>query len=101
MSISDDIPPSDDFPPPMKKAIDKISNKSGLNNYLTHLSAYQSYHLLDLTRELQEGLLLQGLDQNDLYSLHEFLAIEFDNGFIKTNDKELTKRQVKLLQKYL
>lgn len=103
MSTSDDIPPSesDDFPPPVREVVDKLDNKNELSEYLNHLSAYHTHHLSDLTQELQERLLLQGLDEDDLYNLHEFLAVEFENGLLRTGNKKLTETRVGLLQKRL
>ena len=101
MSASDDIPPSDDFPPPIKQSIDKLSNKDDLIRYLDHLSASHTHHLSDLTHELQERLLLQGFNENDFFHLHEFLAVEFENGLLRANNENLTKKHVKLLEKHL
>lgn len=107
MSISDDLPPSDDSPPPktliqpIKDTLGKLENKNELSEYLDHLSAYHTHHLSDLTRALQEKLMLQGLDEDDLFHLHNFLAIEFENGFLNTANKELTEKRAVLLQKYL
>ncbi len=84
MSISDDIPPSDDVPPSIKKTLGKINDINGFNNYLDHILAYHTHHLSNLTHELQERLMLQGLDYNDLYTLHQFLEINLDNGIIES-----------------
>ena len=106
MSISDDTPPSDDFPPParltktVKAIVSKLNSKNELIEYLDHISAYNSYHLSDLTQELQERLLLQGLDEDDIYALHEFLAINFDNGLLYTTNRKTTEKRADILKKY-
>lgn len=101
MSTSDDIPPSDDFPPPIKQTVAKLSNKNDLEEYLNHISAHHTHHLSDLTHELQERLLLQGLDEDDLFDIHEYVAVIFENGMLQTHDKLLTEKKVKQLQQYL
>ncbi|MCD6109730.1 hypothetical protein J7J83_03155 [bacterium] len=101
MSISDDIPPSDDVPPSIKKTLSKINDINGFNNYLDHLLAYHTHHLSNLTHELQERLMLQGLDYNDLYTLHQFLEINLDNGIIESNNKDLTRERTATLKQYL
>ncbi|MBA4337138.1 hypothetical protein C0416_05215 [bacterium] len=107
MSPSADLPSPNDSPPPraltkrVKKAIEKLRNKNELSEYLSHISTCHTYHLSELTSELQEKLLLQGLDQDDIYDLHNFLAIEFENGLLKTLDKEVTEARAALIQEYL
>ena len=101
MSTSDDLPPSDDFPPPIKQTVDKLDNTIDLGQYLDHLSAHHTHHLSDLTQDLQERLLLQGLDENDLFDLHKFVAVEFENGLLRAGDQNLTEKRVEQLQKHL
>jgi len=107
MSSSADLPSPNDFPPPralikrVKIIIEKLKNKTELSQYLTHVSACHTYHLSDLTSELQEKLFLQGIDHSDLYDIHTFLAVEFENGLLKTLDEKITKARATLMRKYL
>lgn len=107
MSISDDIPPSDDFPPPrplpysVEKTLSKISNVNEFSDYLNHVCAYHAYHLEDTTRELQERLMLQGLDEDDLFILHSFLGVEYENGILTSKNPDITKTQGTMLAKQL
>ncbi|MBD3156518.1 hypothetical protein GF369_01690 [Candidatus Peregrinibacteria bacterium] len=107
MSISDDIPPSDDFPPPrslpysVKKTLSKISNVNEFSDYLDHICAYHAYHLDDVTHELQERLMLQGLDEDDLFTLHVFLGVEYENGILTSKNHNITKKQGTLLANQL
>lgn len=107
MSISDDIPPSDDFPPPrflphsVQKTLSKISNSNEFSDYLNHICTYHAYHLDDLTHELQERLMLQGINENDLFSLHAFLGVEYENGILTSKNPDLTKTRGTLIVKQL
>ena len=92
MSIPDDKPPSDK-PPSIKKIIEKLSDKHGLKDYAEHLVFYQD----EETNRFKELLLLQGLDEDDMFTIHEFLNITFDGDIIKIHNRKLTEKRTKQL----
>jgi hypothetical protein len=101
MSTPDDKPPSDDYPPPrnsnLKKIIQKLSKKHELREYIKYIASYHAAHLIEERKNLQERLLLQGLEEKDLFIIHKFLQIEFDGDLIKISDKGLTKKRANIL----
>lgn len=98
MSTPDDLPPSPTRSSRnIKKIIDKLQNKHQLKDYINQLTAFNAHHLTDITEEMRHNLLLQGLDENDLHQIHEFLLITFDGDLMKTENREETeKRAIKL-----
>lgn len=84
MSTPDDIPPS-----PIQ-IIDKLQNKHDLLEYVEQLTAFNAHHLTDVAEEMRQNLMLQGLDEEDLHEIHEFLHVSFDGDLMKTEDRKLT-----------
>ena len=107
MSTPDDQPPSDQPPPKkttihVKRVIGKLTSKYELSDYVRHLVFYDGeQHLVDEATRLREGLLLQGLDEEDLFDIHEFLHIKFDGNIMKIANKGITERRTRELEKYL
>lgn len=101
MSTTEDQPPPELISPDLKQAIKKLSNKYELQDYVCHLTSYHAQHLTDEFLLLKERLLLQGLDDDDLHLLHDFLQVKFDGELMKMADKNLTKKQAVKLDQYL
>ena len=94
MSIPDDIPPS-----PIRSSrniqqiIAKLQNKHELQEYVEQLTAFNAHHLTDVAEEMRQNLMLQGLDEEDLHDIHEFLLVSFDGELMKTEDRQLTEER--------
>lgn len=107
MSTTDDNPPSDDQPPPIrisrdvKRVIGKLTNSYELRDYAFHIAAYHAQHLTDEAAEYRRRLLLQGLDEDDLFTIHEFLNIKFDGELMKMSDKKLTEKRAEILESFI
>jgi hypothetical protein len=113
MSTTDDKPPSDDDPPPdsppdpdnlpknLTRVIQKLSNTYELRDYVQHLAVYHAHDLTDEAIELKQRLLLQGLDDDDLYAIHEFLKITFDGDLMKIADRSMTENRAQKLGVFL
>ncbi len=108
MSTTDDNSTSDDQPPPnigisrdVKKVIRKLSDSYELREYVFHIAAYHAQHLTDEAAGYRKRLLLQGLDEKDLFTLHEFLNIKFDGEVMKMSDKSLTEKRAKILELFI
>ncbi len=102
MHTTDDQPPSSEPPSPsLKETIAKLDNKYELHEYAVQLAAFNAYHLSDIINELKQRLMLQGLDEDDLFNIHEYLGISFDGDLIKSSDKLLTQKRVHELTSFL
>ena len=107
MSTTDDKPPSDDDPPPdnipknLTRVIQKLSNTYELRDYVQHLAVYHAHDLMHEATELKQRLLLQGLDDDDLYVIHEFLKITFDGDLMKIADRSMTENRAQKLGVFL
>jgi len=102
MNTTDDQPPPADLPSgSLKIAIDKLQNKHELLEYVEQLTAFNAQHLSDVTEELRERLLLQGLDEDDLHDIHEFLKVTFDGDLMKSEDRAITQRKARALSYFL
>jgi hypothetical protein len=94
MSTPDDLPPSAiRSSRNIHKIIDKLQNKHQLKDYIEQLTAFNAHHLTDITEEMRHNLLLQGLDENDLHEIHEFLLISFDGDLMKTENQDQTEKR--------
>lgn len=99
MSTPDDIPPST---VQVKRVLRKLTSKYELSDYIRHLVFYdEEQHLADESKRLRERLLLQGLDDEDLYDIYEFLQIKFDGELMKIANKAITERRTRQLEVYL
>ena len=98
MSIPDDLPPSPiRSSQTIRQIIRKLQNKHELQEYVEQLTAFHAYHLTDIIDEMRQNLMLQGLDEEDLHNIHEFLMVSFDGDLMKTENQKLTqKRAIKL-----
>lgn len=102
MIKADDQPPSPvSAPNTLKQAISKLDNKHELLEYVEHLTSFNAHHLFDVTNDLRQRLMLQGLDEDDMRSIHDYLEIEFDGDLIKTDNKEVTLKKADLLNKLI
>ncbi|MFC1810858.1 hypothetical protein ACFLZH_05135 [Patescibacteria group bacterium] len=102
MNTTDDQPPPVDLPSGnLKEVIKKLQNKHELLEYVEQLTAFNAHHLLDVTEELRERLLLQGLDENDLREVHEYLKVTFDGDLMKSEDRKLTQKRARDLTGFL
>ncbi|MFC1656143.1 hypothetical protein ACFL3C_04705 [Patescibacteria group bacterium] len=108
MSTTDDNPTSDDKPPPnlgisrdVKRVIRKLSDSYELRDYAFHIAAYHAQHLTDEAAGFRNRLLLQGLDEEDLFTIHEFLNIKFDGELMKMYDKNLTEQRAEMLGSFI
>ncbi len=91
MSTPDDIPPSPiRSSRNLKKIIEKLQNKHELQEYVEQLTAFNAYHLTDVAEEMRQNLMLHGLDEDDLYEIHEYLMVSFDGDLMKTENQKLT-----------
>lgn len=98
MSIPDDIPPSPiRSSRNLKEIIDKLQNKHELQEYVEQLTAFNAYHLTDIAEEMRQNLMLQGLDEEDLHDIHEYLLVSFDGELMKTEDRKLTEKRANTL----
>lgn len=102
MNTSDDQPPSADLPSKsLKNTINKLQNKYELLEYVEQITAFNSYHLSDITDELKNRLMLQGLDENDLREIHEYLKITFDGDLMKTENRKLSQKRAHDISAFL
>jgi len=102
MNKADDQPPPADLPSPsLKKVISKLQNKHELLEYIEQLTAFHAQHLSDVVEEMRERLLLQGLDEDDLHEIHEFLQVTFDGNLMKTEDKKLSQKRARDFSAFL
>ncbi len=103
MKSKDDQPNASDLPPSTKlqNIIKKLHNPHELYEYIEQLTAFNEPHLADITAELRNGLMLQGLDQNDLHEIHEFLKITFDGDIIKLENKNLSQKRAREFSAFL
>ena len=91
MSIPDDLPPSPiRSSRNLKEIIKKLQNKHELHEYVEQLTAFNAHHLTDVVEEMRKNLMLQGLDEEDLYEIHEYLLVSFDGELMKTEDRKMT-----------
>lgn len=94
MSIPDDLPPSPTRSSrTVKKIIEKLQNKHELLEYVEQLTAFNAYHLTDIAEKMRQNLMLQGLDEEDLHDIHEFLLVSFDGDLMKTENRKLTQKR--------
>ncbi|MFC1600183.1 hypothetical protein ACFL3T_04105 [Patescibacteria group bacterium] len=94
MSIPDDLPPSATRSSrTVQKVIGKLQNKHELQEYIEQLTAFNAHHLTHVTEEMRHNLKLQGLDEEDLHEIHEFLLVSFDGDLMKTEDRKLTEER--------
>lgn len=100
-SPSDEDPPSKNLPEALEKAIKKLTDKYELHDYVQHLTAYHTHHLTNETSTFKDRLLLQGLDNNDMYAIHNFLNITFDGELMKMANQSLTEKRAKTLKIFL
>lgn len=102
MSTSDDLPPSAiRSSRNIQKIIEKLQNKYQLKDYIDQLAAFNSHHLKEIADNLRHELQLQGLDDDDLYEIHEFLLITFDGDIMKTENKKETEKRAKELNELI
>lgn len=113
MSKQKDKPPSEanieDKPPPLgireknniKHIVNKLSNRYELSDYATHLIIYRAHHLTEEIENLKQQLLLQGLDEEDLHMIHEFLGIEFEGEICKILNRIHSEKRLKSLLGFL
>ena len=101
MSIPDDQPPPSSPSKGVENAIHKLQNKLELADYMNHLVYLKTNQLSEVTEEMQEKLMLQGLDEDDLYHIHDFLEVSFDGELIKTPNEEISKKRLIQLSKLL
>jgi hypothetical protein len=102
MHTTDDQPPSSEPPSPsLKETIAKLDNKYELQEYAMQLSSFNAYHLSNIADDLKERLMLQGLDENDLRNIHEYLGITFDGELVKYTDKKFTEERAHNLSAFL
>lgn len=99
MSIPDDLPPSPlRSSRNLKEIIEKLQNKHELHEYVEQLTAFNAHHLTDVVEEMRENLMLQGLDEEDLHKIHEYLLVSFDGDLMKTENRKITQdRAIDLL----
>ena len=103
MSTTDDQPPSDEDPPTVNiprnltRVIRKLSNAYELHDYVKHLAFYNAHNFEDEAAELKHRLLLQGLDDNDMYTIHDYLKVDFDGELMKIADQKKTEKRANIL----
>jgi len=98
MSTPDDLPPSTiRSSRTIPKIIEKLQNKHELLDYIEQLVAFNAHHLTDVAEEMRHNLKLQGLDEEDLHEIHEFLKVSFDGELMKAEDKKLTEKRAEEL----
>lgn len=98
---SDDKPPSEGISRNLKHVIQKLSDGYQLRDYAFHISSYHTQHLTEEAAQFRKRLLLQGLDEDDLFIIHEFLNIKFDGELMKMSDKKLTEQRAETLGSFI
>lgn len=103
MKSKDDQSSVSDLPPStkLKEVIKKLQNPHELHEYIEQLTAFNAHHLSDITTEIRHKLMLQGLDEDDLHEIHEFLKITFDGEIMKLEDRKLSQKRAREFTAFL
>ena len=101
MNTTDEPPPPDSISPEIVRIVRKISNRKSFTDYLQHIASAHANQYFDILSELKNQLLLDGLDDEDIHVLHQFIKINFDGDLIKIADLDSTKTQAQKLYTFV